>query len=110
MPSQFAKRRKKSQLTELEKNISEVVEEAVKEVIKEATAPEPVAKPKVPSNLHNISYDITKTEAGYQLVIIHYNLESGESAIVGTKPVGRQIGLKFDNNKKAMKTLLKIRE
>jgi hypothetical protein len=63
-------------------------------------------------SVDHVAYDIVSTDGGrtFNFILIGYNLDEGAAAILATKSISRQIGLQFQNSKKALKTIAKIKE
>jgi hypothetical protein len=91
MPSQFAKRKIK------EKEMQE------EEIVAVESLPE------VAPTLTHVGYDIFlgPDNRSYQVVTFSYNPETQQVMIENIKPISRQVALTYENQKRALTTLMK---
>lgn len=71
----------------------------------------PLTKEEETVEFTHIAYDVypDSSKKNYTLVVFEYNPESGDVEVKSKQVISRQIGLSFEERKKALKTLARIK-
>ena len=103
--NQFEKRKAKAE--EAIKAKREKTRESVEETVIEQ--PVEAVTPVVETTLTHIGYDITLNPETnkHQAIVFNYNPITRDVKIIDIVPIQRQVALMYDNQKHALKTLLK---